>query len=128
MDCLTITLIIVLIVVIALFLYCMFTGKSVNIKGGHKVEYTVEGQNKPTTLHIHKFKELKEFLKESKNISDDKDAHKEAEEWVINCINRIKKENPPQCTCELDSIVDKRIEELITQSNAENQANIDQNP
>ena len=131
MDCITIILIIVPIIVIAaLFLCCMFTGKSVNIKGGHIVH---EVEYKGQIIHIHMFEKLKEYLKKKKDMNMGKNTpndeiHKEADEWVIDCIKSIKAEIPPQCTCKLGSIVDERIEKLIGQSNTENQANIDQNP
>ena len=56
MDCSTIVIVIILIAV-AILLYFSFTNKDTSISGGHKVEH--DGK----TLHIKKFKELKDKLR-----------------------------------------------------------------
>lgn len=56
MDCSTIVIVIILIAV-AILLYFNFTDKDTSIFGGHKVAY---GEK---TLHIHKYKDLKDKLK-----------------------------------------------------------------
>ena len=72
MDCST-TVIVIILIVVAILLYFNLTGKDTSIFGGHKVVYDKE------TLHIHKFKELKDKLRALSPIWTNKQIHNSAE-------------------------------------------------
>ena len=82
MDCFAVIIAIILIAV-AMLLYCKFTKKDTSISGGHEVKHNGK------TLHIENFKKLKRRLRELHPDWDSEQIHKEADSIVAEFLAKM---------------------------------------
>ena len=103
MDCFTIIVVIILIA-IAILLYCGFTKKNTFIAGGHEVKHNGK------TLHIENFKELKRRLRELHPDWNTNQIHNEADRIVADFLAKM---DPALGYHEQAKYIDDSISEYI---------------